>query len=122
MTYNYFPFVRSSRPVSSSVLRTGSGQNGPAYGSEPLSSPAVVGQSTGIWRVVAGKCTCTPLTIPFQLTKTSSFRPTKPDNKKGPLRIFIDFHSVLCFSLLLGAGLFPYHLSTVLDIDIADEF
>ena len=37
------------------VLRTGSGQNGPAHGSERLSSPAPVGQSAGIWRVVAGK-------------------------------------------------------------------
>ena len=39
------------------VLRTGSGRNGPAHGSEPLSSPAPVGQlqSAGIWRVVAGK-------------------------------------------------------------------
>ena len=34
---------------------TGSGQNTPAHGSEPLSSPAPVGQSAGIWRVVAGK-------------------------------------------------------------------
>ena len=36
------------------VLRTGTVQNGPAHGSEPLSSP-VLGQSAGIWRVVAGK-------------------------------------------------------------------
>ena len=27
----------------------------PARGSEPLSSPVPVGQSAGIWRVVAGK-------------------------------------------------------------------
>ena len=33
---------------------SGSGQNGPARGSEPLSSTAPVGQSAGIWRVVAG--------------------------------------------------------------------
>ena len=34
------------------VLRTGSGQSGPAHGSEPLGSPAAVGQSAGIWWVV----------------------------------------------------------------------
>ena len=37
------------------VLRTGSGQNGPAHGSQPLSSPAQVSQSAGIWKVAAGK-------------------------------------------------------------------
>ena len=37
------------------VLRTGSGQNVHARGSEPLSSPAPVGQSAGIWRVAAGQ-------------------------------------------------------------------
>ena len=37
------------------VLRTGSDQNGPAHGSEPLISPVPVGQSAGIWKVVAGK-------------------------------------------------------------------
>ena len=36
-------FKRNAR-----VLRTGSRQNGPAHGSEPLSSPASVGQSAGI--------------------------------------------------------------------------
>ena len=30
-------------------------QNGPAYGSDMFNSPASVGQSAGIWRVVAGK-------------------------------------------------------------------
>ena len=34
---------------------TGSIQNGPACGSKPLSSPAPVDQSAGIWEVVAGK-------------------------------------------------------------------
>ena len=37
------------------VLRTGSGQNGPAHGSQPLSSLAQVSQSAGIWKVAAGK-------------------------------------------------------------------
>ena len=53
-----FSFVRSDQSVlkwNARVLRTGSGQNVPTRGSEPLSSPAPVGQSAGIWRVVAGK-------------------------------------------------------------------
>ena len=37
------------------VLGTGSGQNGPAHGSEPLGSPAPIGQSAGVWRVAAEK-------------------------------------------------------------------
>ena len=36
------------------VLRTGSGRNGPAHGSQTLSYPALVGQSAGIWRVGCG--------------------------------------------------------------------
>ena len=52
-------FVRSGRSEQSvlkwnaRVLRTGSGQNDPAHGSEPLNSPAPVGQSAGmgdLWR------------------------------------------------------------------------
>ena len=62
------------------VVRTGSGQNGPAHGSEQLSSPAPVGQSAGIWRVVAG-------TTSFKLTKTSSFRPVITDKWKVTLAI-----------------------------------
>ena len=56
----HFPFDRCGQSDQSvlkknaRVLRTGSGRNGPARGSEPLSSPAPVGQSAGIWRVVAG--------------------------------------------------------------------
>ena len=53
-----FSFVRSDQSVlkwNARVLRTGSGQNVPTRESEPLSSPAPVGQSAGIWRVVAGK-------------------------------------------------------------------
>ena len=44
-----FPYVRSVRSDQSvpkwnaRVLRTGSGENGPAHGSESLSSPAPVG-------------------------------------------------------------------------------
>ena len=55
------PTVRSGRSDQSVLkwnargLRTGSGQNVPAHGSEPLSSPVPVGQSAGIWRVVAVK-------------------------------------------------------------------
>ena len=43
-----FPFVRSDQSVlkcNAQVLRTVNGQNGRARGSEPLSSPALVGQS-----------------------------------------------------------------------------
>ena len=56
-----FSFVRSAwsdqlvLKWNARVLRTGSGQNDPAHGSEPLSSTARVCQSAGIWRVVAGK-------------------------------------------------------------------
>ena len=55
------PFVRSDRSDQSAlkwntrVLRTGSDQNGPAHGSERLSSSAPSGQSAGVWKVVAGK-------------------------------------------------------------------
>ena len=50
-----FPSVRSDQSVlklNAQVLRTGSGQNGPAHGSEPPSSPASVGESVGSWSVV----------------------------------------------------------------------
>ena len=46
-----FPFAQSGQPEQSvlkwnaRVLRTGSGLNDPAHGSEPLSSPTPVGQS-----------------------------------------------------------------------------
>ena len=56
-----FPFVGSVRSDQSvlnwnaRVLRTGSGQNDPAHGPEPFSSPAAVGQSAGVWQVVAGR-------------------------------------------------------------------
>ena len=56
-----YPFVRSGRSDQSvlkknaRVLRTASGQNGPAYKSEPLSSRAPVCQSSGIRKVIAGK-------------------------------------------------------------------
>ena len=52
------------------VLRTGSGQNGPAHGSEPLSSPAPVGQSAEIWRNVAGQ---NVHTSSLNLARTSYF-------------------------------------------------
>ena len=57
-TVGNFPFLRSDQSVlkwNTRVLRTGSAQNVPAHGPEPLSSPAPVGQSAGIWRVVVGK-------------------------------------------------------------------
>ena len=51
------------RPVSkwdARGLRTGSGQKGPAHGSELFSSHALAGKRAEIWRVVVGKkCSCT---------------------------------------------------------------
>ena len=44
-------FLNGTHELSELVLA----RIGPARGSEPLSSPALVGQSAGIWRVVAGK-------------------------------------------------------------------
>ena len=66
------------------VLRTGSGQNGPAQGSEPLSSPAPVGQSEGIWRFVVEKNVCVYLqsTFQFKQARTSSFRPARTNAKQ----------------------------------------
>ena len=53
---------QSDQPVlkwNTQVLRTGSSQNGPAHGSELLSSHALVGQSMGIQRDCCGKmCVC----------------------------------------------------------------
>ena len=67
-----FPFVRSFQSVkwNAGVIRTGSGQNLSAHGSELLNSPAPVGQSAGICRVMAGKCTCAPWSFSFILTRT----------------------------------------------------
>ena len=60
-----FPFARSDQSVlmERTSYLTRSGQNGPAHGLEPLSSPAPVGQSVGIYRVVAGKDVCTHLRL-----------------------------------------------------------
>ena len=65
------------------VLRTGSGQKVPDYESEQLSSPAPVGQSAGIWRVVAAKCTRAPWTFPFKMDRTNSFRPGRTNKWKA---------------------------------------
>ena len=59
-------FIRRVWPVQPEFVldpnargpRTGSGQNGPPHGSQPLSSPALVSQSAGIGRVVAGRPGC----------------------------------------------------------------
>ena len=62
-------------------------QNGPAYGSEPLSSPAPVGQiNAGTWKVVVGKNVCEflgPLHF-SKLAKTTSFRRSERANGKRP--------------------------------------
>ena len=55
------------------VLKTGSGQNGPAHGSEPLSSPEPVGQSAGIWRVMAGKMYARALDLSIQTGQNQFF-------------------------------------------------
>ena len=65
----HFPFVwsgwsdQSVLKWNTQVLRTGSGQNGPAHGSKLVSSPILVSQSTGIWRNVVWKNVCTALDI-----------------------------------------------------------
>ena len=52
--------------LSSTIIQLYSGQNGPAHGSEPLSSPAPVGQSAGICRELRQeKCTRATFTFPF---------------------------------------------------------
>ena len=84
------PFDRSVRSDQSALkwnyaraLRTGTGQNGPAHESEPLSFLAPVGQSAEIWRVVAGKIVRAPWTFPFKLSRTSYFRPpARPEKWK----------------------------------------
>ena len=48
-------FCKSFIIRNAQILRTGSVQNSPAHGSALFSSPALVGQSAGIWRVVVGK-------------------------------------------------------------------
>ena len=84
--FPFVPSVRSDQSVlkrNARVLTTGSGQNGPAHGSEPLSSPASVGQSAGSWRVVAGKkCTRAPWNFPFKLARNNALRPTIPSRWK----------------------------------------
>lgn len=59
------------------VLRTGSGKNGPAHGSERPSSPASVVQSTGIWKVVARKICAHAWSFSFITgqNQSISFRP-----------------------------------------------
>ena len=67
----HFPFVQSAQSVLEWILRTGSGQNGPAHGSEPLSSPAPVGQIARIYKVVMGKKSMNaPSIFPFQFVRT----------------------------------------------------
>ena len=79
--YKFFLFAPSDQLVG---LRTGSGQNGPAYGSEPLSSPAPVGQSAGIW--CGGKNVYASLG-PFHLNwpEPVLFGSKKRTNRKRPM-------------------------------------
>ena len=65
------------------VLRTGSDQNGPAHGSEPLSSPASGRTKRGNLESYGGKkCKRTPWIFPFKLARTSSFRAARTENWK----------------------------------------
>ena len=59
------------------MLKTGSGQNVPAHGSEPLGSPTPVGKSAGIWRVVAGKM--------YARARTSSLWPIRMEKMESDL-------------------------------------
>ena len=90
--FGRFSFVRYGISVLNAkwnerVLRAGSVQIVPAHGSELLSSqaPAPVGQSAGISRVVAGKCTRALWTFPFKLVRTNSFRPARTDKGTATL-------------------------------------
>ena len=66
---------------SARVLRTGSAQNGPAHGPEPPSFSAAVGQSAGMWRVVAEKSTRAPWTFHSNWPEQVLFR--RPDRANG---------------------------------------
>ena len=48
----------------------------PVQFSEPLGSPASVGQSAGIWRLVAGKWTRAPWSFPFTEARTDKRKAT----------------------------------------------
>ena len=90
--FGRFPFMWPGQSYQSflkgnaRVLRTGAGQTGPAHGSEPLSSPAPVGQSAGIRRVVAGKTYARALDFPFKLARNSSFWPARTEKWKVTLK------------------------------------
>ena len=68
---------------NSRALRPGSGQNGRAYGSGPLSSPAPVGQSVGIWIVVAGKMCARALDLSISTGQDRFFWPARPGKMKA---------------------------------------
>ena len=83
--FGRFPIVWSDQSVlkwNARALRNGSGQNGPAHGSEPLSSPAPVGQSAGIRRVIAEKTVRTHLG-PFHLNWPEPILFGRPDRTDG---------------------------------------
>ena len=87
----HFPFVQSVWSDQSvlkwnaRVLITGSGQNGPAHGSEWLRSllqSAKVRDSGELWRE---KCTRMPWTFPVKLARTSSFQPARTGKWRATL-------------------------------------
>ena len=104
------PFVRSDKSVlkwSARVL--GLARMVLLNWSETLSSPAPVGQSAGIWRIVAGKMYARALDLPFKLARTSSFRPARTDKWKATSNVspvfqtfYWSFYSVcMCVFMLV---------------------
>ena len=91
--------VRSDQSVAR-VFRTGSGQNGPARGSELLSSPAPVGQSAGIWRVVAGKIYARALDLSVSTGLNQFFSAGQNGQMEGNVSFFLS-HRVLSKSCIL---------------------
>ena len=83
LTWATFHLSGLASPTSQFLHGAASGQNGPAHGSEPLSSPAQVGQSARIWRVVAGKMYVRALNLLFELASTSSIVSARTDQWKA---------------------------------------
>ena len=93
-----FPYVRSDH--NARVFRTGSGQNGPAYGSEPLSPPAPVDQSAGIWRVLAGKLYARTLGLSISAGQ-NLFCFVRPNRKRPYIFSLCDIFTKSVFTLAM---------------------
>ena len=80
-------------------------QNGPAHESEPLSSPAPVGQNAVIWRVVAGKMNTRALDGQNQFLPSGQ-------NANGPQ---MEISSALRYRIFIGQSqIFFQHISPVM--------